>query len=62
MCLTETQEKVRKTKINDNIEMMESTRETQDRTGGEIMVLHQKNKDIVFHKQENKMKDYLYIK
>ena len=62
MCLTETQEKIRKVKISDNIEVMESMREVQDRKGGGIMVLYRKNKKILMHKQESKLKDYLFIK
>ena len=62
MCLTETQEKVRKVKISDNIEVMESMREVQDRKGGGIMVLHRKNKNVSMHRQENRLKDYLFIK
>lgn len=53
---------MKKVKIRDNIQVIESVRETQNRKGGGIMVLYRKNGKILMHKQENKLKDYLFIK
>ena len=62
ICLTETHEKVRKVKISDNIEVLESMREKEDKKGGGIMVMYRQNRNIMLEKQENNMKDYLFLK
>lgn len=62
LCLTETQEKIRKVKMKEDIEVVDNMREIQDRKGGGIMYLHKKIKKIKMIKQESKMKDYLFIK
>ena len=62
VCITETQKKIRDVNFNNNIVIIEGMREMKDRKGGGLMVLYQRNKDIVFTKVDTKSKDILHVK
>lgn len=62
LCLTETQEKIRKTKLNDDMESIESLREIEDKKGGGVMMIYRNDNERSFKKVDCRSKDCLYVK
>ena len=62
MILTETQLKIGKVKMNENIVVRSSMRTQDEKKGGGLMILYRRNKDLNLEKVKINNNDILYVK
>ncbi len=62
LCLTETQQKIDKIKMSQNLRKLENMRQEKDRKGGGLMIIWQEGKNIELNKVDTLNKDLLYVR